>query len=63
MRGVGRILLWALPIVLVLGIAVGLRDDAVFWYYAGRDRFLTMEQVLDMRSIQVSGKSSKRKSN
>jgi hypothetical protein len=32
---------------------VGLRDDAVFWYYAGRDRFLTMEQVLDMRSIQL----------
>jgi hypothetical protein len=33
---------------------VGLRDDAVFWYYAGRDRFLTMEQVLDMRSIQLT---------
>ena len=32
---------------------VGLRDDAVFWYYAGRDRFLTMEQVLDMRSLQL----------
>jgi len=32
---------------------VGLRDDAVFWYYAGRDRFLVMEQVLDMRSIQL----------
>ena len=32
---------------------VGLRDDAVFWYYAGRDRFLTMQQVLDMRSLQL----------
>ena len=32
---------------------VGLRDDAVFWYYAGRDRFLTMGQVLDMRSLQL----------
>jgi len=32
---------------------VGLRDDAVFWYYAGRDRFLVMAQVLDMRSIQL----------
>jgi len=32
---------------------VGLRDDAVFWYYAGRDRYLTMAQVLDMRSIQL----------
>ena len=33
---------------------VGLRDDAVFWYYAGRDRFFTMEQVLDMRSLQLA---------
>ena len=33
---------------------VGLRDDAVFWYYAGRDRFLTMEAVLDMRSIRMA---------
>jgi len=33
---------------------VGLRDDAVFWYYVGRDRFLTMAQVLDMRSIQLT---------
>ena len=33
---------------------VGLRDDAVFWFYAGRDRFLTMEAVLDMRSIRLA---------
>ena len=33
---------------------VGLRDDAVFWYYAGRDRFLTMEAVLDMRSLRLA---------
>jgi hypothetical protein len=33
---------------------VGLRDDGVFWYYAGRDRFLTMEAVLDMRSIRLA---------
>ncbi|MEO5687626.1 MAG: hypothetical protein ABIR54_09700 [Burkholderiaceae bacterium] len=32
---------------------IGLRDEAVFWYYAGRDRFLTMEMVLDMRSMQL----------
>ena len=32
---------------------VGLRDDAVFWYYAARDRFLTMEAVLDMRSLRL----------
>jgi len=29
------------------------RDDAVFWYYAARDRFITMEMVLDMRSLQL----------
>lgn len=33
---------------------VGLRDDAVFWYYVGRDRFVTMEFVLDMRSMQLA---------
>ncbi len=32
---------------------LGQRDDAVFWYYAGRDRFLTMESVLDMRSLRL----------
>ena len=31
----------------------GLRDDAVFWYYVARNRFVTMEFVLDMRSIQL----------
>ena len=33
---------------------VGLRDDAVFWYYVGRSRFVTMEGVLDMRSMQLA---------
>jgi hypothetical protein len=33
---------------------VGLRDDAVFWFYAGRDRFLTMQAVLDMRSLRLA---------
>ena len=32
----------------------GQRDDAVFWYYAGRDRFLTMQAVLDMRSLRLA---------
>ncbi len=32
----------------------GQRDDAVTWYYAGRDRFLTMEAVLDMRSLRLA---------
>ena len=33
---------------------VGLRDDAVFWFYAGRDRGLTMDAVLDMRSLTLA---------
>jgi hypothetical protein len=32
---------------------IGQRDDAVFWYYAARGRFVTMERVLDMRSLQL----------
>jgi hypothetical protein len=32
---------------------VDLRDDALFWYYVGRSRFLTMQAVLDMRSLQL----------
>jgi hypothetical protein len=32
---------------------VGLRDDAVFWYYAARGRYATMDTVLDMRSLKL----------
>lgn len=32
---------------------IGERGDAVFWYYAGRDRFAIMQRVLDMRSLQL----------
>ncbi len=27
---------------------VGLRDDAVFWFYAAKDRFLTLDRVVDI---------------
>jgi hypothetical protein len=29
---------------------VGLRDDAVFWFYAAKDRYLVMAEVLDVKS-------------
>jgi hypothetical protein len=29
---------------------VGLRDDAVFWFYAAKDRYIVMSEVLDVRS-------------
>jgi len=34
---------------------VGLRDDAVFWFYAARDRYATLEAVADMRSLALVG--------
>jgi hypothetical protein len=27
---------------------VGLRDDAVFWFYAAKDRYLTLSEVVDV---------------
>jgi hypothetical protein len=29
----------------------GLRDDAVFWFYVAKDRFLVMSEVLDMKPL------------
>ena len=29
---------------------VGLRDDAVFWFYAAKDRYLVMAEVLDVKA-------------
>ena len=33
---------------------VGLRDDAVFWFYAAKDRFVTLATVSDVRSPQLA---------
>jgi hypothetical protein len=30
---------------------VGLRDDAVFWYHAARNRFITVMRVADMKAV------------
>jgi hypothetical protein len=32
---------------------VGLRDDAVFWYYAARNRFITAARVADMKAREL----------
>lgn len=29
---------------------VGLRDDAVFWFYAAKDRYIALSEVLDVKS-------------
>lgn len=34
---------------------IGLRDDAVFWFYVARDRYMTMDSVLDMGSLTLVG--------
>ena len=33
---------------------VGLRDDAVFWFYAAKDRFLTLAGVSDVKSRELA---------
>ncbi|WP_025872531.1 hypothetical protein [Methylobacillus glycogenes] len=33
---------------------VGLRDDAVFWFYAAKNRYITMSDVLDVNSASLS---------
>ena len=32
---------------------VGLRDDAVFWFYVAKDRYLVMSEVLDVKAPQL----------
>jgi hypothetical protein len=34
---------------------VGLRDDAVFWFYAAKDRFFTLADVVDIPAANLSG--------
>jgi hypothetical protein len=33
---------------------VGLRDDAVFWFYVAKDRYLTMTDVVDMKAPSLA---------
>jgi predicted permease len=33
---------------------VGLRDDAVFWFYVAKNRYLTMADVLDMKAASLA---------
>ncbi|HMF26988.1 MAG TPA: hypothetical protein VKG24_33395 [Pseudolabrys sp.] len=33
---------------------VGLRDDAVFWFYVAKDRYLVMSEVLDVKAQQLA---------
>lgn len=34
---------------------VGLRNDAVFWFYVAKDRYITLSEVVDMRSSGLLG--------
>jgi len=33
---------------------VGLRDEAVFWFYAAKDRYIVMSEVLDVKTPQLA---------
>ena len=33
---------------------VGLRDDAVFWFYVAKDRYIVMSEVLDVNARQLA---------
>src|SRR5215831_18730631 len=33
---------------------VGLRDDAVFWFYAAKDRYIVLSEVLDVKTPQLA---------
>lgn len=33
---------------------VGLRDEAVFWFYAAKDRYIVMSDVLDVKTQQLA---------
>jgi hypothetical protein len=34
---------------------VGMRDDSVFWFYAAKDRFITLSDVIDVRASNLAG--------
>jgi hypothetical protein len=33
---------------------VGLRDDAVFWFYVAKDRYIVMSEVLNVKTSQLA---------
>jgi hypothetical protein len=45
----GLITPMTLMVLAIRSYDVGLRDDAVFWFYVAKDRFVTLAEVLDLR--------------
>jgi len=44
-------------VLMVLAIRfydVGLRDEAVFWFYAAKDRYIVLSEVLDVKTAQLA---------
>ena len=33
---------------------VGLRDDAVFWFYVAKDRYIVLSEVLNVKAPQLA---------
>jgi hypothetical protein len=49
----GRVTPMALMVLAIRFYDVGSRDDAVFWFYAAKDRFIVMSEVIDMKTRQL----------
>ena len=44
----------ALMVLAIRFYDVGLRDDAMFWFYVAKDRFIVMSEVLDVKTPQLA---------
>jgi hypothetical protein len=51
----GRVPPMVLMVLAIRLYDMGLRDDSVFWFYAAKNRFLTMDDVLDLRAAGLAG--------
>jgi hypothetical protein len=51
----GQVLPTVLMVLAIRLYDVGLRDDSVFWFYVAKNRFFTMDDVLDLRAAGLAG--------
>ena len=53
-RDPGRITPMTMMVLAIRLYDVGLRDDAVFWFYAAKNRYYVLSQVADMKSPKLA---------
>jgi len=54
MRDPGRITPMTMMVLAIRLYDVGMRDDAVFWFYAAKNRYYMLAQVADMKSPKLA---------